>query len=73
MTPKQRVLKKFPDAKAYAWAGPEPWTIYAATDGAYQGIALNVRDKTAAQAWASAIKNPLMRRNCVHSRSERKP
>lgn len=62
LTPKQRVLKKFPDARAYKWGGPRPWTIFAAADGAYQGIALNVTDVTAAQAWASALENPLMRR-----------
>lgn len=68
MTPKQRVLKRFPDARAYRWSGPEPWTIYAAEHGAYAGLALNVRDKTAALAWASALKSPLLRRSSTRSK-----
>lgn len=51
-TPKQRVLKKYPEANAYRWAGSRPWVIYA--DDKKTGTALNIGDKTAEQAWASA-------------------
>jgi hypothetical protein len=56
-TPKHRVLKRFPEAYAYQWAGPEGWVIYASRDPfAYCGLTLNLGAPTAAQAWAAAAK-----------------
>ena len=53
MTPKQRVLKKYPHAYAYRWAGTSPWVIYS---GGYVNMSLNECDKTAAQAWADSAR-----------------
>ena len=51
MTPKQRVVKKYPDAHAYRYGGPFPWVIYS---GERVNRSLNVQDKTAALAWKAA-------------------
>lgn len=52
MTPKQKVLKHYPDAISYAWTGPE-WCVY--TKPA-EGFSLNGVAKSAAGAWAQAWK-----------------
>lgn len=49
MTPKQRVLKKHPDAFAYAWS--TSWCIYRPWAGGNLDLGMG---KTAAQAWANA-------------------
>lgn len=53
LTPKQRVLKKFPKAHAYRYAGVVPWVIYS---GDPVIGSLNAADRTAAQGWAEAAK-----------------
>ena len=51
MTPKQRVLKKYPRAYSYEWR--DSWCIYRP----YSGGNLDLGDgKTAALAWADAAK-----------------
>jgi hypothetical protein len=65
-TAKQRVLRRFPEAYAYQWAGPRGWVIYASREPpVYHGMSLNVADKTAAQAWAAAATK--------HAKRRRKP
>jgi hypothetical protein len=53
MTPKQRVLKRWPNARATPYAGPA-WVIY---NGEYFNQSLNVSDRTPQQAWAEAAKH----------------
>jgi len=59
LTPKQRVLRKYPKAYAHSFAGPA-WVIYT---GEYVNQSLNAGDRTPQQAWAEAaiaeIKRPL--------------
>ena len=55
LTNKQKVLKKYPDAYAFKWAGPCPWVIYAGDDPfVYQYRTLSAGNTTAAAAWAVA-------------------
>lgn len=58
LTPKQRVLKRWPKAYAYKWAGTSPWCIYS---GEQANQTLNSSDATARQAWANAAKRPSVR------------
>ena len=58
MTPKQRVLKRWPKARATSYAGPS-WVIY---NGEYVNQALNVSDRSVKVAWAEAAKHPTVRR-----------
>lgn len=58
MTPKAKVLKRWPNAHAYSWAGPA-WVIY---NGEFVNESLNMSDKTPALAWAAAAKHPTVRR-----------
>ena len=51
LTPKQRVLKRYPKAFAYEWAGPT-WCIYSPWHGGNEALSLS--SPTAAQAWAEA-------------------
>ena len=53
MTPKERVLKKWPRASAYQWSGPCGWVIFAHD---VYGTTLNVADETAVKAWAEAAR-----------------
>ena len=53
-TPKKKVLKKYPNAYSYKWAGKYGWVIYADTHGANQGICLSDSSSTPAFAWQSA-------------------
>lgn len=57
LTPKQRVLKKYPEAHAYHWR--DGWVIYASRNGPLQGICICASALylgTAAAAWADAAK-----------------
>ena len=58
MTPKQRVLKRWPEAVCVSYAGPT-YVIY---NGAHVNQSLNVFDRSAKQAWAAAAKHPTVRR-----------
>lgn len=60
LTPKQRVLKRWPKAYAYRFGGTLPWVIFVGDFRAQN--TLNVQDKTAAKAWESAAKHPTVRR-----------
>lgn len=51
VTPKQRVLKKYPKAFCYSWAGPT-YVIYTPWCGG--NLTLNVCSRSAQQAWAEA-------------------
>lgn len=51
MTPKQRVLKKFPEAIAWKWAGSTPWCVYTRASA---GRCLAWASPTAQDAWAVA-------------------
>lgn len=60
-TPKQRVLKRYPQAYAYAYSGHQPWVIYSGPVKVFRGKpvrihseSLNVCDRTPQQAWAAA-------------------
>ena len=61
VTPKERVLKKYPKARAYQWSGPFGWVIYA-QDGYGLPQTLNVADETAVKAWAEAARRLKKRR-----------
>lgn len=52
LTPKHRVLKRWPDAYAYHWAGPQGWVIYCG-EAANLNLVLGA-GSTAALAWADA-------------------
>jgi hypothetical protein len=58
LTPKQRVLKRWPNAEAVSYAGPA-WVIY---NGEYVNQALNVSDGSAKKAWKEAAKHRTVRR-----------
>ena len=58
MKPKQRVLKRWPEAHAFDWAGPS-WIIY---DGEFVNLGMNAGSPTARQAWAEAAKHATVRR-----------
>jgi hypothetical protein len=58
MTPKQRVLKRWPNARTHEFAGP----AYVVYTGEYVNQSLNVSDRTARQAWAEAAKHRTVRR-----------
>lgn len=53
MTPKQRVLKKYPKAYAYAWAGPG-WVIYVPRERMGGSQCLNLSASTPQKAWQEA-------------------
>lgn len=67
MTPKQLVLKRWPNARSYAFAGP----AYVVYTGEYVNQALNVSDRTARQAWAAAAKHRTVRRRMQSPQRER--
>jgi hypothetical protein len=50
LTPKQKVLRRYPEALSWAWAGPG-WVIYTKRT---EGFSLNVSNSTAALAWRAA-------------------
>jgi hypothetical protein len=58
LTPKARVLKRWPNASICSFAGPA-WCVYA---GDFINRSLNVSDRTPQQAWAQAAKHPTVRR-----------
>lgn len=55
-TAKQRVRAKFPTAYAYRWGGTTPWVIYAAKNGTWAGVSLNLSDTSATKAWEQAAR-----------------
>jgi hypothetical protein len=60
MTAKQLVLKKFPTARAYQWAGQNAWVIYAGDcDPTRRSFGSGAA--TARQAWESALKELRLR------------
>ena len=50
MTPRERVLKRWPNAKIVSYAGPA-WVVF---NGEYVNLALNISDPTPKQAWQVA-------------------
>ena len=58
LTPKQRVLKRWPKAQAFLIAGPE-WVIY---NGVGLNLPLNLGSSTLQLAWAVAAKHPTVLR-----------
>lgn len=65
MTPKQRVLKRFPAAFAYEWAGPS-WCVYRPHFSGNLDLGIG---KTATQAWADAAKHPTVRRSSTRTKA----
>ena len=58
MTPKQRVLKRWPEARIHSFAGPA-WVVFA---GDFINRSLNLGEPTPRQGWAQAAKHPTVRR-----------
>lgn len=59
MTPKQIVLRKYPNAEAYQWAGPAGWVVYL-HDLSQRSAGSG--SPTAALAWAEARKELRLRK-----------
>jgi hypothetical protein len=71
MTAKQIVLKKFPTAHAYQWAGPNGWVIYAG-DCDPTRRSFGSGSASASQAWEAARKELRLRRRS-ESRTKETP
>lgn len=63
LTPKQRVLRKYPTAYSYRYAGPSPFCIYSGEVVVLRGRrgrtynrSLNVSDATVQAAWSDAAR-----------------